>query len=148
MRLAHLLLLTTLGCSTGEDVPLHPGEGALAEVLGVELSRSSDRLGFGVAWAVTVTNAGEAAVDDLVLVLDEEWSAPIRRLRVDRSPGASGAELPAGLAAGERLVVRDSHDITNHHVLRDLADTPYPSDQVPRTVGFESAGSRGVWRVR
>ena len=148
MRLAHLLLLTTLGCSTGEDVPLHPGEGALAEVLGVELSRSSDRLGFGVAWAVTVTNAGEAAVDDLVLVLDEEWSAPIRRLRVDRSPGASGAELPAGLAAGERLVVRDSHDITNHHVLRDPADTPYPSDQVPRTVGFESAGSRGVWRVR
>ena len=148
MRLAHLLLLTTLGCSAGENVPLHPGEGALAEKLRVTLSKSPDRLGFGVAWAVSVTNAGEAAVDDLVLVLDEEWSAPIHRLRVDRSPGAEGAELPAGLAAGESLVVRDSHDITNHHVLRDPANTPYPQDQVPRTVGLESAGSRGVWRVR
>ena len=148
MRLAHLLLLTTLGCSTGEPVPLHLGEGALAKVLRVTLSKSSDRLGLGVAWAVTVTNAGDAAVDDLVLVLDEEWSAPIRRLRVDRSSDASGAELPAGLAAGESLVVRDSHDITNHHVLRDPANTPYPSDRVPRTVGLESAGSRGVWRVR
>ena len=148
MRLAQLLLLTTLGCSTGEPVPLHLGEGALAKVLRVTLSKSSDRLGLGVAWAVTVTNAGEAAVDDLVLVLDEEWSAPIRRLRVDRSSDASGAELPAGLAAGESLVVRDSHDITNHHVLRDPANTPYPSDRVPRTVGLESAGSRGVWRVR
>ena len=104
--------------------------------------------GAGVAWSVTVTNVGEAQIDGLVLVLDEAWSAPIQRLRLDRMGNDSGVEHPAGLTAGETLVVRSSHDITNHHLLRNAADEPYPPDRVPRVVGLESAGSRGVWRVR
>jgi len=149
MRLILLLLLVaTPGCFAGHEVPLQAGEGDLAETLRVTLGRSPDRLGAGVAWSVTVTNVGETQVDDLVLVLDEAWSAPIQRLRLDRVGSDSGVEHPAGLIAGETLVVRSSHDITNHHLLRNAADEPYPPDRVPRVVGLESAGSRGVWRVR
>ena len=150
MRLLLLaLLLVTLGCQdVRQDVLLHRGEGALAEPLRVSLTSSPDRLGLGVAWAITVTNVGEARVDDLVLVLDEAWSVPIRRLRIDPSVCATWDEDPASLPPGKSLVVRSSHDITNHYLLRNEADEPYPADRVPRSVGLESAGSRAVWRAR
>ena len=146
----HLLLLsTTLGCDAPElDVPLQQGQGPLAKNLRVSLSASSDRLGGGVGWLVTITNVGAAQVDDLTLIFDEKWAAPIRELRGFPPSRAKRAAAPGCLPAGESLVVFSNHDVTNHHLLRDAADTPYPADHVPRTIGLTSADSRGVWRAR
>ena len=150
MRIVHLLLLsTTLGCDMGRlDVPLQQGQGPLARNLRVSLSASSDRLGAGVGWSVTITNVGAAQVDDLTLIFDENWTAPIRELRGFPPAGTTWNAAPGSLPAGATLVVFSNHDVTNHHLLRDAADTSYPVDHVPRTVGLKSADSRGVWRAR
>ena len=150
MRNVHLLLVSmTLGCDAGSlDVPLQQGQGPLAKNLRVSLSASSDPLGAGVGWSVTITNVGAAQVDDLTLIFDEQWAAPIRELRGCRPAGTKWDGAPGCLPAGASLVVFSNHDVTNHHLLRDAADTPYPADHVPRTVGLKSADSRGVWRAR
>ena len=150
MRFVQLLLLsTTLGCDTGRlDVPLQQGQGPLAKNLRVSLSASPDRLGAGVGWSVTITNVGAAQVDDLTMIFDEQWAAPLQELRGFPPAGTKWDAAPGCLPAGASLVVFSNHDVTNHHLLRNAAVTPYPSDHVPRTVGLKSADSRGLWRVR
>lgn len=144
-----LLLLPLAGCTGGEEVVrLQPGEGVLAASLRVELASEPDRLGAGIGWRLSITNAGEAQLDDLVLVLDDAWSVPVRRLRVDPRACATGEEDPGQLPVGRTLVVRSSHDLANHFLFRSSDAEPYPADRVPSAVTVESAGAQGRWARR
>ena len=109
-----------------------------ADVLRVTLSKSPDRLGLGVAWAVSVTNAGRQPWT-IWSLLSTRSGPPRSPARVDRSPGAKG-RAPGGLAAARPRRARQPR---HHQPPRPPgpANTPCPQDQVPRTVGLESAGS-------
>lgn len=153
VALASLLAVLGTGlaaCGGGpERVRLEPAGGALVEDLRVRLERESDRAGLGLAWSLSITNAGPRELRDLVLVLDEGWSTPVTNLRV--LDGASCAVADADgrtLGVGKTLVVRSSHDVANHFLFRNPESQPFPEDRVPRAVGVEAAGERGLWRAR
>ena len=154
-REAWTCLLGLLGtglvaCGGGpERVRLEPVGGALVEELRVRLEREPDRAGSGLAWSLSLTNAGPRELRDLVLVLDEGWSTPVTNLRV--LDGASCAVADADgrtLGVGKTLVVRSSHDVANHFLFRNAESQPFPEDRVPSAVGVETAGERGLWRAR
>ena len=99
------------------------------------------------AFSLRLANAGEVTLEDVRVVIDDAFGAPLGDLETYR--GALNGTRPVGastLEPGDAHEFVFSHDTSNAHTLRDADDAPM-SARVPERITVECANGSASWTV-
>ena len=148
--LAALVLIAPVGCSGGEvPTALVPEASNAAALAGLSPTFSAwKELSGAPAFSLRLANDGDAAIEDVRLVLDDTHAAALTDLRLYRGV-VSGTATPADstLDPGESHEFVFSHDTSNFHALRDADDAPL-QPTLPERITVRSAAGAASWSVQ
>ncbi len=147
-RVALVVCLTmTVGCGGSHPLQLRadPGNPNSLALVEVYLWDRSSAFGGTGEFTLVVVNRNEGSIDDIELVFDGSWRAPLEDLRIPGEP----AQLfeRSDLRPGQALLFLFTPEVGNHGVFQDATGASLPSDRLPGHIAVESAQGSAGWNV-
>lgn len=95
-----------------------------------------------IALDIRLCNASSDDLEDVELILDGQWRAPLSKLELLQ---LGMARSTSRISSGECVAVVLSHDVSNHGHFRDIGGSAYPADVLPTRLMLRSDAGTGEW---